>query len=61
VSHDLEEVLEYASRLWLVENGQVTLDCPAESWQEHYQQWQKAGVRVTDQASLLEKLVCENS
>ncbi|MFZ3102135.1 MAG: ATP-binding cassette domain-containing protein [Desulfitobacteriaceae bacterium] len=46
VSHDLEEVLAYADRLWLVENGQVTLDCPAESWTEHLQSWQQAGVRV---------------
>jgi energy-coupling factor transporter ATP-binding protein EcfA2 len=46
VSHDLEEVLEHASRLWLVENGQVTLDIPASSWREHWQHWQKAGVRV---------------
>ncbi|HWQ89060.1 MAG TPA: ATP-binding cassette domain-containing protein [Desulfitobacteriaceae bacterium] len=46
VSHDLEEVLEHASRLWLVENGQVTLDIPASSWREHWQNWLEAGVRV---------------
>lgn len=46
VTHELEEVLDYANRLWLVENGQVTLDCPAESWVQHLHHWQEAGVRV---------------
>ncbi len=51
VSHDLEEVLEHANRLWLVENGQVTLDCPAESWIKHLHRWKEAGVRVNLEAT----------
>ncbi|MHB8124487.1 MAG: ABC transporter ATP-binding protein [Desulfitobacteriaceae bacterium] len=46
VSHDLEEVLDCANRLWLVENGQVTLDCPARLWSKHLHRWQEAGVRI---------------
>jgi energy-coupling factor transport system ATP-binding protein len=47
VTHDIGEVLEYADRLWLVENGQVTLDCPAESWNEYLYCWLEAGVRIS--------------
>ncbi|MDD2234388.1 MAG: ATP-binding cassette domain-containing protein [Desulfitobacteriaceae bacterium] len=47
VTHDIEEVLEYADRLWLVENGQVTLDCPAESWNDYRHCWLEAGVRIS--------------
>jgi energy-coupling factor transport system ATP-binding protein len=47
VTHDIGEVLEYADRLWLVENGQVTLDCPAESWNDYLYCWREAGVRIS--------------
>lgn len=47
VTHDIGEVLEYADRLWLVENGQVTLDCPAESWNDYLHCWQEAGVKIS--------------
>jgi ATPase components of various ABC-type transport systems, contain duplicated ATPase len=47
VTHDIGEVLEHADRLWLIENGQVTLDCPAESWNEYLHCWQEAGVRIS--------------
>jgi energy-coupling factor transport system ATP-binding protein len=47
VTHDIGEVLEYADRLWLVENGQVTLDCPAASWNDYLHCWQEAGVRIS--------------
>lgn len=45
VTHDLREVLQYADRLWLVENGNVVLDCPIHSWKEHQEQFRAAGVR----------------
>jgi energy-coupling factor transport system ATP-binding protein len=47
VTHDIGEVLEHADRLWLVENGEVTLDCPADSWNEYLHCWQEAGVRIS--------------
>lgn len=45
VTHDLREVLQDADRLWLVEDGNVVLDCSIESWQEHQEQFRAAGVR----------------
>ncbi|SPF38108.1 ABC transporter family protein [Candidatus Desulfosporosinus infrequens] len=45
VTHDLREVLQYADRIWLVENGNVVLDCAIQRWQEHQEQFQAAGVR----------------
>lgn len=45
VTHDLREVLQEADRIWLIEKGNVVLDCPAQSWQEHKEQLQAAGVR----------------
>ncbi len=45
VTHDLREVLQYADRLWLIENGYVVLDCPIDCWQEHQGQFQASGVR----------------
>ncbi|GAB6172253.1 ATP-binding cassette domain-containing protein [Paradesulfitobacterium aromaticivorans] len=45
VTHDLTEVIELADRLWLIEDGQVTLDFPASSWQDFRECLQAAGVR----------------
>ncbi|EGW39838.1 ATP-binding cassette domain-containing protein [Desulfosporosinus sp. OT] len=45
VTHDLREVLQDADRIWLVENGNVVLDCSIQSWQEHQEQFRAAGVR----------------
>lgn len=45
VTHDLREVLQKADRIWLIEKGNVVLDCPVQSWQEHKEQLQAAGVR----------------
>ena len=45
VTHDLREVLQDADRLWLVEDGNVVLDCSVESWQEHQARFREAGVR----------------
>ncbi|HWQ43697.1 MAG TPA: ATP-binding cassette domain-containing protein [Desulfosporosinus sp.] len=45
VTHDLSEVIQYADRLWLVENGKVVLDCASEYWEEHQKQFRAAGVR----------------
>lgn len=45
VTHDLREVLGAADRIWLVENGMVVLDCQAQSWQEHQEQFRRSGVR----------------
>lgn len=45
VTHDLREILQYADRLWLVENGSVVLDCSIQCWQEHQAQFRAAGVR----------------
>lgn len=46
VTHDLREVLPYADRLWLVEKGNIALDCPKEGWEEHRAEFVRAGVRV---------------
>jgi len=45
VTHDLREVLQYADRLWLIENGKVTIDCSIQCWQEHQEQFRASGVR----------------
>lgn len=45
VTHDLREVLQDADRIWLVENGNVVLDCSILSWKEHQEQFRAAGVR----------------
>jgi len=45
VTHDLRDVLPDADRIWLVEEGNVVLDCAAQCWQEHKGQLQAAGVR----------------
>ncbi|MDR3540299.1 MAG: ATP-binding cassette domain-containing protein [Desulfosporosinus sp.] len=45
VTHDLREVLQDANRIWLVENGNVVLDCSVQSWQEHREKFRAAGVR----------------
>jgi energy-coupling factor transport system ATP-binding protein len=45
VTHDLREVLQYADRLWLIENGNVVLDCSIQSWKEHQEQFRASGVR----------------
>lgn len=45
VTHDLREIVQDADRIWLVEKGNVVLDCPATCWQEHKAQLEAAGVR----------------
>lgn len=45
VTHDLREVLDHADRIWLVEQGNVVLDCSIQCWQEHQEQFRAAGVR----------------
>lgn len=45
VTHDLREVLGHADRIWLVEKGNVVLDCPIQCWQEYQDQFRAAGVR----------------
>lgn len=45
VTHDLREVLQYADRLWLVENGSVVLDCSIQYWKDHQEQFRASGVR----------------
>lgn len=45
VTHDLREVLQYADRLWLIENGNVVLDCSIQCWKEHQAQFRASGVR----------------
>ena len=45
VTHDLREVLPYANRLWLVEKGNVVLDCSIQCWKEHQEQFRASGVR----------------
>ena len=45
VTHDLREVLQYADRIWLIENGNVVLDCSIQCWKEHQKQFQASGVR----------------
>lgn len=45
VTHDLREVLQYADRLWLIENGNVVLDCSIQCWKEHQEQFRASGVR----------------
>ncbi|MDR3599409.1 MAG: ATP-binding cassette domain-containing protein [Desulfosporosinus sp.] len=45
VTHDLREVLQDADRIWLVESGNVILDCSIQCWQEHQEQFRAAGVR----------------
>ncbi len=45
VTHDLREVVPFADRLWLIENGNVVLDCPIQRWKEHQEQFRASGVR----------------
>ena len=45
VTHDLREVLQDADRIWLVENGDVVLDCAIQCWKEYQEQFRAAGVR----------------
>ena len=45
VTHDLREVLQDADRIWLVESGNVVLDCSIQCWKEHQEQFRAAGVR----------------
>src|SRR5680860_70905 len=45
VTHDLREVLQFADRIWLVENGNVVLDCSIKDWKEHREQFRASGVR----------------
>jgi energy-coupling factor transporter ATP-binding protein EcfA2 len=45
VTHDLRDVLGAADRIWLVEKGRITLDCPVQEWREHQDQFRSSGVR----------------
>ena len=45
VTHDLREIIQDADRIWLVEKGNVVLDCSVRDWKEHREQLQAAGVR----------------
>lgn len=45
VTHDLSEVVGLADRLWLIDEGRLTLDCPGKDWPMYMNQFKKAGVR----------------
>lgn len=45
VTHDLRDVLGAADRIWLVENGEVVLDCLAEEWSSYQDKFIRSGVR----------------
>ncbi|MGC7871514.1 ABC transporter ATP-binding protein [Desulfosporosinus sp. SYSU MS00001] len=45
VTHDLRDVLGAADRIWLVENGEVALDCPVEEWSSYQDKFICSGVR----------------
>lgn len=44
VTHELGEVLDLADRIWLVEEGKLTLDCPRDELDTHMEQLRAAGV-----------------
>jgi energy-coupling factor transport system ATP-binding protein len=46
VTHDLNEVLGLADRLWLIEEGKPSLDCPLKDWAVHRELLTEAGVRL---------------
>lgn len=45
VTHDLSELVGLADRLWLIEEGRLTLDCSGKDWSLYKNQFIKAGVR----------------
>jgi ATPase components of various ABC-type transport systems, contain duplicated ATPase len=45
VTHNLNDILQDADRLWLVEDGRIVLDCSKPRWHEHLEQFRAAGVR----------------
>jgi len=48
VTHDLGEVLPFADRLWLIDDGKVVLDCSSMQWSLFKQNWAAAGVRYPE-------------
>lgn len=45
VTHDLREVLGAADRIWLIENGEIALDCRKEQWEDYREEFRRSGVR----------------
>lgn len=45
VTHDLGEITDLATRLWLIEKGRVTLDCKIEDWLKEREHLRQAGVK----------------
>jgi energy-coupling factor transport system ATP-binding protein len=45
VTHDLSEVVDYADRVWLIEEGELTLDCQTGEWVTYVSRLKEAGVR----------------
>lgn len=45
VTHDLGEITDLATRLWLIEKGEVTLDCKIEDWFKEREHLRHAGVK----------------
>lgn len=46
VTHDLSEIADMATRIWLIEDGRVTLDCKIENLMKEKDRFQQSGVRV---------------
>ncbi|WP_088187409.1 ATP-binding cassette domain-containing protein [Desulfosporosinus sp. FKA] len=44
VTHDLRDVLGAADRIWLVENGEIVLDCLVEEWGNYRDEFIRSGV-----------------
>jgi energy-coupling factor transport system ATP-binding protein len=49
VTHDVSEVAEFADRLWLIEEGKLTMDCLGSDWPLYTDQFKSAGVRFSTQ------------
>ena len=45
VTHDLSEIVGLADRLWLIEGGELKLDCQSKDWFMYKEQFKEAGVR----------------
>lgn len=46
VTHDLSEIISLADKLWLVENGEIVLECSMADWEQHIDRLTAAGVKV---------------
>jgi energy-coupling factor transporter ATP-binding protein EcfA2 len=55
VTHDLSEVLGLADRIWLLEKGELGLDCQGKDWHRYRARFQKAGVRFPANRHATEK------